>query len=162
VQAFFEEYLDRLEALHGHIERAIEGLSQAALDWAPGPDMNSLGVLVIHVAGAERYWVGDVVARDPSGRDRDAEFRAYGLDAATLRNRLRDALAHSRGVLENLTLQDLETPRTSPRDGKQFTIGWALAHALEHTALHAGHMQIMRQLWEQRESAQVSDTTEKH
>ena len=29
---------------------------------------------------------------------------------------------------------------------------WCLAHALEHTALHLGHMQIMRQLWRQRES----------
>lgn len=162
MQAFFAEYLDRLEALHGHIERAIEGLSQAALDWVPGPDINSLCVLVIHVAGAERYWFGDVVARDPSGRDRDAEFRASGLDAATLAKRLRDALAYSRGVLENLTLQDLETPRLSPRDGKEFTIGWALAHALEHTALHVGHMQIMRQLWERRESARITDTTEKH
>ena len=161
MQAFFAEYLDRLEALHSHIERAIEGLSQAALDWVPGPDMNSLCVLVIHVAGAERYWVGDVVARDPSGRDRDAEFRASGLDAATLRKRLRDALAYSRGVSESLTLQDLETLRISPRDGKEFTVAWALAHALEHTAMHVGHIQIMRQLWERRESAGITDTTEK-
>ena len=35
---------------------------------------------------------------------------------------------------------------------KQAVLGvaWALLHALEHTAIHLGHMQIMRQLWEQR------------
>lgn len=29
------------------------------------------------------------------------------------------------------------------------TVAWRLAHALEHTALHLGHMEITRQLWEQ-------------
>jgi hypothetical protein len=112
--------------------------------------MNSIAVLVVHTVGAERYWVGDVVARDPSGRERAAEFRAQGLDTATLKKRLSDALAHTRGVLEGLTLQDLQVIRISPRDGREYTVAWALVHALEHTALHVGHIQIMRQLWEQR------------
>jgi uncharacterized damage-inducible protein DinB len=159
---FFAEYLDRLQVLHGHIERAIEGLPQPALDWVPGPEMNSICALVAHVSGAERYWIGDVVACDPSGRDRDAEFRACRLDAATLKGRLGDTLSHSRAVLEKLTLKDLETLTTSPRDGRQFTVAWALAHALEHTALHAGHMQIMRQLWEQRDQAGTAHSTEQH
>ncbi len=146
----FEEYLERLEALHAAAGRSIEGLPQAALDWAPGPDMNSLCVLVVHLAGAERYWIGDVVGRDPSGRDRDAEFRAQGLDAAALKERLADALAHARGVLEALTLADLAALRVSPRDGRTYTVAWALAHALTHTALHVGHMEVTRQLWEQR------------
>lgn len=113
--------------------------------------MNSICVLIVHVTGAERYWIGDVVARDLSGRDREAEFREQGLDAATLKELLNDTLAYSRGVLEGLTLQDLETPRISPRDGHKFTVAWSLAHALEHTALHIGHIQVTRQLWEQRQ-----------
>jgi hypothetical protein len=28
-------------------------------------------------------------------------------------------------------------------------VAWALFHALEHTALHCGQIQIQRQLWEQ-------------
>jgi len=151
MQPFLGDYLERLQDLHGAIERAIEGLPQTALDWVPGLEMNSLGVLVVHVVGAERYWIGDVVARDPSGRDREAEFRARGLDAATLKDRLANSLAYCRGALEGLTLQDLETPRTSPRDGRTFTVAWSLAHAPEHTALHLGHIQITRQLWEQRQ-----------
>jgi uncharacterized damage-inducible protein DinB len=147
---FFEAYLDRLQGLHDNILQAIEGLPPAALDWIPGPDMNSIAVLVVHTVGAERYWVGDVVARDPSGRDRTAEFRAQGLDAATLKKCLNETLAHTRGVLEGLTLRDLEAIRISPRDGREYTVAWALAHALEHTAMHVGHIQITRQLWEQR------------
>jgi len=108
MQPFFEDLFDRLQELHVGIERAIEGLPQAALDWIPGPVMNSLCVLVEHVAGAERYWIGDVVAGEPSGRDRDAEFLSKGLDEANLKERLSDGLEHCQGVLEKLTLKDLE------------------------------------------------------
>lgn len=43
-----EDYLERLQALHADIECTIEGLPPEALDWVPGPDMNSLGVLAVH------------------------------------------------------------------------------------------------------------------
>ncbi len=151
MQPFFEDYLDRLQRLHDYIERAIQGVPQTALDWVPGPNMNSLCVLIVHVTGAERYWIGDVVGRDPSGRDREAEFRARGLDVPTLKKRLADSLAYTRGVLEKLTIQDLEMLRVSPRDGRRLTVAWSLAHALEHTAIHVGHIQVTRQLWEQRQ-----------
>jgi len=150
METYYEAYVDILQALHAGAEQAITGLSKEALDWTPGFEVNSLCVLTVHMTGAERYWIGDVVGRDPSGRDRDTEFKASGLDEAGLKERLAETLAHSRGVLERLTLADLEGMCVSPRDGKRFTIAWALAHALEHTALHLGHMQILRQLWDQR------------
>jgi uncharacterized damage-inducible protein DinB len=145
-----EDYAERLGMLHSGIHQTVEGLPPAALDWVPGPGMNSLTVLMAHVAGAERYWIGDVAGQDPSGRDRDAEFRTHGLDAAELQDRLANAFDHSRRVLEGLTPADLEATRISPRDGRTFSVAWCLAHALEHTALHLGHMQVSRQLWEQR------------
>jgi hypothetical protein len=148
-----ESYLELLHGLHTHIEHTIDGLSSAALEWVPGLEMNSLGVLAVHVIGAQRYWIGDVVGRDPSGRDRDAEFRAIGLDADGLKARLAETLAHSQSVLEGLTGSDLEANCVSPRDGRQFTAAWCLGHALEHTALHLGQMQITRQLWNQQAGA---------
>jgi hypothetical protein len=66
-----------------------------------------------------------------------------------LTQRLGENEAYLQHVLETLTLQDLETKRISPRNGREVTVGWALGHALKHTALHVGHLQIMRQLWEQ-------------
>jgi hypothetical protein len=53
-------------------------------------------------------------------------------------------------MLEHLTLPDLDAKRTTPSNGKEYTVGWALAHALEHVGIHVGHMQIIRQLWDQR------------
>ena len=146
------ELLDRFELLHVEMTRAIEGLPQGALDWAPGPDINSICVLAVHTAASQRYWVGDVVGQDSSGRNREAEFVTQGLDGQELNRRLEAALEHTRGVLGRLTAQELTAVYTSPRDGRQFTAAWAIAHALEHTAIHVGHVQITRQWWEQRQA----------
>jgi hypothetical protein len=81
MQPFAADFLNNLEAQHAEIARTVDGLPQAALDWFPGLDMNSIAVLVIHVVGAERYWLGDVIAREPSNRDRPAEFQTSGLRA---------------------------------------------------------------------------------
>jgi uncharacterized damage-inducible protein DinB len=149
MKTFFEEYFNILQACHNDIHRALDGLPPAALDWKPGPDMNSISVLVFHLAGAERYWIGDVAAQEPSGRDRDAEFRVYDVGVDTLKNRLNGSLDYARTALERSSIEDLEQTRISPRDGREFTVAWALIHALEHSMLHLGHIQITRQLWEQ-------------
>jgi uncharacterized damage-inducible protein DinB len=135
--------------MHEEMEKAIAGLPPQALDWSPGPEMNSMAVLVVHTAGAERYWIGDVIGQDPSGRVRAQEFETAGLTETALREKLQAVLAHSQGVLAVLSLDDLARPRRSLRDGREVTAGWALAHTLEHTAVHTGHIQLMRQLWEQ-------------
>lgn len=149
MDAFYVDYLERLAALHRDFVRCVDGLPQAALDWTPGPDMNSLCVLVVHITGAERYWVGDVALGDPSGRDRDAEFRARGLDATALKGRLAASEAYIRAGLERLPVGNLTQMRDAPGRSAQFSVGWALLHALEHTALHLGHAEITRQLWDQ-------------
>lgn len=148
----FADYLNRLQNLHAEIDKAIGGLPVKALDWAPTADMNSLAVLVVHLAGAERYWIGDVIAQDPSGRNREAEFRTQGLTVEQLKQRLNDADAFARTVLESLKLADLEAERLSTRDNRQYSVAYALSHVLAHTALHVGHAQIMRQLWDTRQS----------
>jgi uncharacterized damage-inducible protein DinB len=145
----YKEILDRFQELHTDIEHAFDGLLPEALDWSPGGEMNSIGVLVFHLTGAERFWVGDVACQEPSDRDRAAEFRTHGVEAAVLKQRMAEATTYLQKALETLTLADLEAVRTSPRDGRTFTVAWALLHALEHTAMHAGHIQLTRQLWKQ-------------
>jgi uncharacterized damage-inducible protein DinB len=151
MESFFEDYYNLLCKNHEDALLAIEGLPQAALDWVPGHNINSFCVLIVHLTGAERYWIGDVVGEQPSGRVREEEFQAQGLDRKALRKRLTDSLEFTRKILETLSLQDLDSQRISPRDGRKVTVGWALAHALEHTALHVGHMQIQRQWWDQQQ-----------
>lgn len=152
MQTFFVDYINLLQESHNEILGALEGLPPAALDWTPGPDTNSISVLVFHLTGAERYWIGDVAAQDPKERDRDAEFRVRDVEMDILKKRLADNLEYARNTLREFTVQDLETTCVSPRDGQSYTVTWALLHALEHTALHLGQIQLTRQLWEQSNS----------
>lgn len=149
MQTFFTDYINLLQERHNDILEALEGLPPAALDWIPGPDMNSISVLVFHLTGAERYWIGDVAAQDPTERDRDAEFRVHDVEMDVLKKRLADNLEYARNTLNKFRIQDLETMRVSARDGRPFTVAWTLLHALEHNTLHLGQIQITRQLWEQ-------------
>lgn len=147
MEIFMRDVLSLMDRLHQDALRTFEDLPQETLDWTPGHEINSFCALVVHLTGAERYWIGDVVGEQPSGRVREEEFQALGLDVERLRKHLTDSLEYTREVLETLSLQNLEHQRISPRDGRKFTVGWALVHALEHTALHVGHMQILRQWW---------------
>jgi uncharacterized damage-inducible protein DinB len=143
----FAAYLKQLEVLHRDFTHALEGLSVEALNWSPGPEVNSLAALAAHTAGSERYWIGDVIARDDSHRDRDAEFRTQANNAEELIARLEASLAHSRGVVQSLTLIEIEEARVT-NDQREVTVAWALVHALEHVAIHVGHAQLMRQWWD--------------
>jgi uncharacterized damage-inducible protein DinB len=152
MQTFFKDYLDLMQDCHNGILQALDGLPPAALDWIPGQDMNSISVLLAHITGSARYWIGDIAAQEPSNRDREAEFRVRNVEADVWRKRLADNLEYARTVLDKMSLQDLEAARVRPSDGREFTVAWALLHALEHATLHLGQIQITRQLWEQKGS----------
>jgi uncharacterized damage-inducible protein DinB len=143
---FFDDLCDRFGELHVELSKAVHGLTPKALDWKPAEGANSMAVIIVHALGAERYWIGDVALGDPSGRVREEEFKVHGLTAEELESRIAAADAYTRQALRRFTLADLEAERTSRRDGKRFSVGWCLTHALEHDALHVGHVQLTREL----------------
>lgn len=153
MHTFFQDYLQRLTDLHQGILDAIEGLPSHALDWTPSKDtaseMNSINVLVTHLCGAERYWIGEVACGDISKRVRADEFQVKGLDATFLAAKINAGTKFARSALEKLNIEDLGKDGFYTRDSRVFSIGWALLHALEHTAIHLGHIQISRQLWDE-------------
>jgi hypothetical protein len=148
MERFFADYLNKLQGMHAELRSALEGCRH--LPWTgPAGGANSLAVIAFHAAGAERFLIGDCVAGEPSGRDREAEFRLSGLTVKALLDRLDNSLSYVGQVLDRLTLDELEALRPWPRDNSQVTVGWILAHLLSHTAIHAGHAQVTRQWWEQ-------------
>jgi hypothetical protein len=57
-----------LREQHQVLRELVQGLSPAVLNWSPGPEMNTIAVLVAHLLDSERYLVaaalGEVVERD--------------------------------------------------------------------------------------------------
>ncbi|MEO8393930.1 MAG: DinB family protein [Chloroflexota bacterium] len=153
MEPFFVDYLDILQTLSRDFVATFEDLPADALDWIPGAEMNSFGILVVHTTASARFWIGDAALGESSNRNRDDEFRAHGLNGADLKARFDALESYAQGAAERLSVADLSAIRSiSNREGKvrQVTVGWALLHALEHTGLHLGHAQITRQLWQRR------------
>ncbi len=147
METFYADWLNNLQELHNDVENALEGLTPEALDWSPKPGVNSITVLVVHLTGSQRFLFGEVIGGQDIHRDRDAEFLAKGLAPDELKQRLSDNLTYITDILEPLTLADLESKRMFRT--RERTVGWVIGHALKHTATHLGHIQVMRDMWEQ-------------
>lgn len=145
-----ENYLQRIENLRGQVVDLIKALPAEALNWRPTENVddhatNSLAVMAAHVAGAEHFWIGEVVGRYPPTRNRDAEFVTQVDSPKPLLERLEHVGRQTRDVFAGLTPADLNDTRTV--QDKDVAVRWAILHVVDHTALHLGHMQITYQLW---------------
>jgi uncharacterized damage-inducible protein DinB len=153
MEAYFEQFVGQLRSLHESMRREVDGLSLEAIDWSPGPEMNSIGVVMVHVAGSEKHWLGDVIAGEKTGRDREAEFRSRGRDPASLNAGLDEMLEYAQGIVSRLRIEDLGAERVAYGDGRTMPVGLCLLHVVQHTAVHLGHIQMTRQLWQARSRA---------
>jgi uncharacterized damage-inducible protein DinB len=144
-------YLERINDLRGQIAAILQELPLEALNWRPDEAsedhaMNSVAVLAMHAAGAEHFWLGEVVGKLPATRNRDAEFETVVEDTAVLQQTLNKVAQQTRAVLEAITQADLDgTRRARSRD---VPVRWAILHVIDHTALHLGQIQITVQLWQ--------------
>ena len=149
MEQFINDYLDRLQDLHQQMIAVLDALPDTAVNWQPPvKDINSIAVLVTHAMGAERFWVGDVALGDSSNRERSDEFINAPKTCAELKAIIQTTEEYIQGALPQIALTDFPTLKSTPNHSRDFTIGWSLLHAMEHTAVHVGHIQIMQQLWE--------------
>ena len=148
-----EQYAQAFDRLHAEAAAVLADLPPEAFNWRPlegDESTNSLASTLAHLTGSERYWVGEVAGERPAHRDREAEFRASATSGADLQALLDEAAKVIRETLSSLPPEKLgETVTVPGRDGgRTVSKRWAVVHALEHVAVHVGHMQLTRQLWE--------------
>ena len=146
---FFVDYLGLLEGLQRRLHTDVQDLPAEAMDWSPGPEMNSVAVLLAHITGVLHEGI-DLALDNLPRRVREQEFQTRGVLSAEMLRRLDAVIDSARGALPRLGLTDLSKERKD-EDGT-VTCGWALLHALEHAYLHLGHLQITCQMWRQRET----------
>jgi len=144
-----DNYLERMEDLRGQVRQLIVDLPPKALNWRPIDDddhtTNTLAVLTAHSAGAEHFWIAEVVGGFPATRDRAAEFAVEVQDTAELVQILDQVGAETRQVFSVPGLIDLDGSRQTR--GRSVPVRWCILHVIDHTALHLGHMQLTYQLW---------------
>ena len=141
-----------LKTLHADMRFLIKGVPGAGLNWKPGVNTNSLWSLVLHTLGTTLHLLSTAADIDPRWQDwkRQTELSATGEDPALLLtaiNNMDDFLDKVFPVVED------EDAAAAERDwlGKQRPVSWLMAHAVEHAGRHVGHMELTRQLWDQRQ-----------
>lgn len=133
-----------LESMHEDMFKAVELLTDAEINWAHPQLSNTIGILLRHVAGSERYWIREVVGGQAMHRKRETEFTHEPLAKAPLVENLHRAHAEVQDVLRLLTAADLAAlVDIESRSGtRKVTKAWAILHSLAHTSYHLGQLQL--------------------
>jgi uncharacterized damage-inducible protein DinB len=103
---------------------------------------NSIGNLMLHLAGSSRYWAVEVIGSKPVGRVRQREFdQREPIPTEQLLAGLRAAVAEVDQQLASLPDECLLEIRTT-RD-ERFTVLWCVYHIVEHFSMHTGQILSM-------------------
>jgi len=128
------------------IEKAVEGLSDEQLWWRANAGSNSIGNLILHLAGNVRQWIVSGVGGAADARDRQSEFDARGpMPLADLLARLRSTVEEADRVLANVTPGTLlERRRIQSYD---VTVLQAIYAVVEHFSMHTGQTILLAKMW---------------
>jgi|GEM_PF-5105965 len=120
------------------VYRAAEGLSQADAVWKPAEHLKSIQGLLVHIGGAERFWLstlGYVVLEFP--KDDDLAKALSFLQA------METCLA---GYVQEATPEQLCTRQATDRG--ELSLAWTVKRVTQHMFYHLGTLVYLRSLRE--------------
>lgn len=121
------------------IRAAVEAMPAERIWWRPNESTNSVGNLLLHLAGNVRQWILAGVGGQPDVRKRNMEFAARGgLPAAGLLDGLDATVREADQVLTGLLPSELLERRSI--QGRDTTVIEAVYHVVEHFAGHTGQI----------------------
>jgi uncharacterized damage-inducible protein DinB len=150
---------DVLERIARSVLDELESLSDELLNQpVPVPEANTLFALATHLVGAGEFWVLTLAGGRHVDRVREAEFRASGTyaDLADRYSKWIDAL---RDVLSTLSADAFDRPADPPAEYRgslgdaPMSVRACVLHAVEHSAIHLGHIQLTRSMLTSRTTA---------
>jgi hypothetical protein len=128
------------------IERCLDKLTDEQIWWRANPDSNSIGNLMLHLAGNVRQWIVSGVGGEPFVRQRQQEFDERGpLPREDVLSRLKDGVRDADRVLANIDLSILLDRRRI--QGYDVNALEAIYHVVEHFSMHTGQIILLTKMW---------------
>lgn len=128
------------------IRLSLEAMEEEAVWRRPHEDSNSVGNLMLHLAGNIRQWIVCGVGGAQSERNRAAEFASRGgYGKAELVDLLDRAVREADGVLAALDDSRLSGPLRI--QGRDTTVFAAIYHVVEHFAMHTGQIVLLAKMY---------------
>ena len=147
------------------VKRATDGLTVRELMWRPGPEANSIGLILFHATRSEDTFIQATIQHKTTVWESEKWHDKLGISAtdtgagytmeqvaAFKAPALSDLLAYAEVVrlktidyIKGMTPAQYDEKVTWGRMG-EFTIGALLALVVNHSAQHAGEMSYLRGL----------------
>ena len=127
------------------IRLAVEPLDETAIWKRANEESNSIGNLLLHLAGNIRQWIVSGIGGEASDRNRSAEFAATsGYTKSELLSMLGASVKDADDVLAGLTEGDLDRQVTI--QGRDTTVLAAVYHVVEHFSMHTGQIIMLAKM----------------
>ncbi|MFN2566342.1 MAG: DUF1572 family protein [Gemmatimonadaceae bacterium] len=128
-----------MEEYRTKLRRAVSAIPAQNVWRRPNEESNSVGNLLLHLAGNVRQWIVSGVGGAPDTRDRPAEFNTRsGASADELLAGLEAVLKDADDVLARLTPLDLMERRAI--QGRDVSVMAAVYSAVQHFSTHLGQI----------------------
>lgn len=129
------------------VRREVEAYPTDDELWIAPPGVsNSTGVLVRHLCGNLRHYVGAVLGQSGYVRTRDAEFQAPPVSRADLLALIAATEREITPVLASLTDEQLAGDFPEPQNGRIFEGPDYMTHLVMHLGYHLGQIDYHRRL----------------
>lgn len=128
------------------IRLAVESLPDEVVWRRANDESNSIGNLLLHLAGNIREWIVAGVGGGSVERERATEFSARsGPGAGELLRRLESSIRDAEAVLARI--DDADLSRALVIQGRETTVLAAIYHVVEHFAMHTGQILMLAKAW---------------
>ena len=127
------------------IRLAVGTLDETVIWKRSNDESNSIGNLLLHLAGNVREWIVAGIGGSSSTRNRSSEFAAKeGYTSGELLSLLTANVLDADKVLSRLNADDLEKVVTI--QGRDTTIFAAIYHVVEHFSMHTGQIIMLAKI----------------
>ncbi|WP_280209032.1 DinB family protein [Brevibacillus sp. AY1] len=158
IHPFFKQTLHLLDTELERIEKAVNRLPEEMIWRKLRGSTNSIGNLILHLAGNEYQNMVSGIGRKPFIRERSAEFLAEGgHTAAGLLEWLKEVREQTRSELQGLTAEDFERevhicyPPDSGIASYSRPLMELVYHTTAHYSYHTGQIVYMAKLLQEGE-----------
>jgi uncharacterized damage-inducible protein DinB len=147
------------------LKNTVKTLSVKQLEWQQRPGMNTIGILLAHLAVVEVWWINlapNGVSWGPDGRKMIHKILGFGDDGLPLPpdglhvghlrgftiEKYMAVLAKARRSIhrEMKTWRDRDLDKLYRLNKRQFSRMWTLYHVLEHFAAHFGQILLLKHM----------------
>jgi len=133
-----QEYLPK-------IARCLEKLTDEQVWWRPNAESNSIGNLLLHIAGNARQWIVCGLGGEMDKRERQTEFDQRSvIPRDQLLARLKTTFADVDNVLARFDPARLLD--SYPIQGTEATALAAIFHVTEHISMHTGQIILLTKM----------------